>query len=666
MKLFRSVSVIVLSTVVLLTGMSIVGSQTAGGLTPRQDNSTGFALPDSGTPGLAYLSAPKTVDPDKLSQPIGEALADEIATGMGFSKTDSLTNQQYLEFVSGGGVGGDQARAVLLGQSVGLFINNYGFPLYTTVNGRTKTYALSSFGLIVDPKGKLQSLANESSPSKAVNQDLAPGPNGYMGVWCRANGCQHSIDQLYLSAYTAEVIFGNEAQKNQKPVQLVTNTKDGSTAYVGMSMSPSIWLVNFILLYTLNPKFGAQMPSLWTPIPADIAAALEADVDDVRPAAEQGKVDFSSYESQLPNYEELLKVIAGDGTQGTSAPVSGPARDAALSQPTSSAVDSDGNVYIADTGNNVIEKVTPSGELSVIAGGGAIAPAIGGQATTISLSSPSGVAIDAQGNLFIADTGHDLVLKVTPDGVLSVIAGGGGTVPSTTPTTATATALNQPHGLAVDGNGNVYIADTGNNVIERVTPAGVLTVIAGGGASSPTVRGLATSTQLTAPEGVAVDADGNVYIADTGANLVEVVDLEVTPTGALGSGKINVLAGGGTMSPQESQASTDWATHFGLGTNIRLSSPSGIAVDASGIVYVADTGNNVVARIACSIFSVVAGGGVTSPKILGQATHTQLNGPTGIALNAAGQMYVTDSGNNMVERIDGVVTAGVVRPAFTG
>ncbi|MEI7623684.1 MAG: hypothetical protein WCJ88_09025, partial [Actinomycetes bacterium] len=403
MKIFRRPILVVAAIVLLLSGLMVAESSSAGAFGDAATE-TGFVLPYLGTPQYAYLSAPKTTEFEQTSRPIGQALADQIAAAMGFPKADSLTNAQYLEFVSGIGTGGDPARAVLLGQSVNLFINNRGFPLFSNVNGQVKTSVLSSFGLMVDPSGKLQSLANASSPSKQVNADLAPGSSGYMGVWCRQNGCQRSIDQLYLSAYTGEVVLGYLSQENSEPVQIVANTKDQFAAQVGMSMIPPIWLVNFILLYVLNPNFGAMMPSFWTPIPANISKAL---IDN------GGQIDFSRYESELPKYEQLLRVLAGNGTQGSTPASNGPARDSALSRPGSSAVDAQGNVYIADTGNNVIVKVTPSGVLSVIAGGGATPPSTSATATTVQLSSPSGVAVDALGNVYIADTGNNLIEKVT-------------------------------------------------------------------------------------------------------------------------------------------------------------------------------------------------------------------------------------------------------------
>ena len=581
----KTAVIVLLVPLILISGLSIAHS----------DSNTGFVTPYSGTPEYEYLSAPETASASQLSQPIGQELADQIATAMNFNKSDSLTNLQYIEFVSGGGVNGDPVRAVLLGQAVNLFINNDGFPLYSNVDGVVTTSVLSSLGLMVNPSGSLESLANSESPAKQVNQDLAPGSAGYMGTWCRDNGCQSSIDALYQTPYTSEVVLGAFSQDLSVPVQLVTNTKNGSSVKVGMSMTPSIWLVNFILLYVLNPKLAALMPSHWEPIPASVANALKL---------YGGQVPFSQFASELPSYESLLSIFAGKEVRGSGPPPAGPALQAELNQPKSVAVDAAGNVYIADAGNGVIEKVTPGGDLSVIAGGGATPPSTTpGPATSAQLISPSGVAVDAAGNVHIADTGNNVIEKVTPDGDLSVIAGGGGTLPSTT-------------------------------------------------------SGPATSALLNGPRGVAVDTAGNVYIADTGNNFVEVVDFV--------SGRISLLAGGGGTTPQASQASNSWDGHFGLGTNIALNGPRGVAVDASGIVYIADTGNNVIERVTSSILSVVAGGGTASPSPLGPATHKLLNAPNGVAVVPSGTLYIADTDHDVVERIQGIMTARARQLRFTG
>jgi hypothetical protein len=559
---------------VSVLGPGAYGSRVASAIS-RPGDTTGFVLPFGGTLRFEHLAPTEVIDLSQRNEPIGRARADEIAAAMGFSASDVMTNEQYIKFVTGRGVGGDKSLAILLGQSVGLFINNNGMPLYSTVDGEIQASVLSSFGLMVDPAGMLQSLANESSPSKQVNVDLAPG--GYMGDWCRDNGCSSTIRGLYESAYTEEVFLGYLSQEASMPAQLVTNDKNGVTTQIGMSMIPSIWLVNFILLYALNPNYAALMPANWAGIPSQVSAAIWAN---------GGQVPYADFASMLPTYEELLSVI-------TDIP----------NQPGATAVDSDGNVYVADTGNNLIGKVAPDGTFSVVAGGGATSP-------------------------------------------LSA-------------TVATDALLNAPRGVAVDSAGNVYIADSGNNLVEKVAPDGTFSVVAGGGATSPLESGLATQMQLSNPGGVAVDASGNLYIADTGNGLIEEVDAV--------TGNLYVLAGGGTMTPQESQAATTWEDHFGLGLSIQLNAPEGIAVDSSGIVYIAATGDNVVARLISGIFSVVAGGGTNAPGVRGPGTSAALNGPQGVAVGSSGVVYIANTGSNVLQELGGSITEPKpVAPAFTG
>ncbi|HEY5246784.1 MAG TPA: hypothetical protein VIJ60_14035, partial [Acidimicrobiales bacterium] len=200
----------------------------------------------------------------------------------------------------------------------------------------------------------------------------------------------------------------------------------------------------------------------------------------------------------------------------TGLPTVGPATSSHLNNPWAVATDSAGNVYIADHGNDVIEKVTPAGQLSVIAGiPGSSGNPTPGLATNSELSQADGVAVDAAGNVYIDDEGADVIERVTPGGQLSILAGISGSSAAPTPGLATASALDDPNGVGVDAAGAVYVADTGANVIEKITPDGQLSVIAGNGTGGhPTYGGLATATSLDLPLGMAVDPAGNVYVAD--------------------------------------------------------------------------------------------------------------------------------------------------------
>ena len=163
-------------------------------------------------------------------------------------------------------------------------------PLYSNVDGQLTPTVLASYGVMVNTSGMLESPANTDAPTRQVNSVLMPG--GYMGQWCRANGAEKSMRNLYASAYTREAVYGNASQQQSGVAQLVANQKAGTTTTVGMSMAPSIWIVNFALIYTLNPKLAAKMPAWWTPIPADVASAIAA--------SPTGQVPWSQYSASFP------------------------------------------------------------------------------------------------------------------------------------------------------------------------------------------------------------------------------------------------------------------------------------------------------------------------------------------------------------------------------
>jgi len=340
-----------------------------------------------------------------------------------------------------------------------------------------------------------------------------------------------------------------------------------------------------------------------------------------------------------------LSIFAGTGNGGT--PTAGPATSSDLNLPCGVAVDSSGNVYIADLVNNLVEKVTPTGTLSIIAGTGNPGTPTEGPATSSDLQYPQGVAVDSSGNVYIADTSNNLVEKVTPSGTLSIIAGTGNRgAPTEGP--ATSSDLWSTQGVAVDSSGNVYIADYGNSLIEKVTPGGTLSIIAGNGNFDPPTAGPATSSALYGPAGVAVDSSGNVYIADTGNNLVE----KVTPGGTL-----SIIAGTGHYGTPTA----------GPATSSDLNSSIGVAVDSSGNVYIGDAGNNLVEKVTpTGTLSIIAGTGNPGTPTAGPATSSDLNYPGGVAVDSSGNVYIADGLNNLVEKVVAprlAITTPVLVPA---
>jgi len=264
----------------------VAGSEVAGAPV-HSAAKTGFSSPFSGPLRYEYLAPTEVTNASQLNRAIGPRLADEIARRLGLRKADVFTQKQYLEFISGRGVGGNVAAAKLVVESARILTNTTGRPLYSVVDGVLTPSVLASYGLFVNLNGLLESPANADAPTRQINVLLAPG--GYMGQWMRANGATRSLVTLYRSAYTVEAAYGYLAQQQSGQAQLVTNTKAGVSTEVGMSMAPALWLTNFALLYTLNPALAAAMPAYWTPIPATVAKAILA--------SPTGQVRYSKFAS---------------------------------------------------------------------------------------------------------------------------------------------------------------------------------------------------------------------------------------------------------------------------------------------------------------------------------------------------------------------------------
>jgi len=331
-----------------------------------------------------------------------------------------------------------------------------------------------------------------------------------------------------------------------------------------------------------------------------------------------------------------LKPVAGSGKSGYSGD-GGPATQALLNSPSGVAVDAAGNLYIADSRNNRIRKVTPAGIISTVAGNNQQGySGDGGPGTQASLNYPTGVAVDAAGNLYIADRDNHRIRKVTPAGIISTAAGNGHGDYSGDGVPATQASLYHPWGVAVDTAGNLYIADRDNHRIRKVTPVGIISTVTGNVKSGYSGDGgPATQASLYHPWGVAVDTAGNLYIADTGNDRVR----KVTPAGI-----ISTVAGDGSWR---------YSGDGGLATQASLYGPVGVAVDAAGNLYIADRDNHRIRKVTpAGIISTVAGsgeGGYSGDG--GPATRASLKGPSGVAVDAAGNLYISDSDNNIIRKV---------------
>jgi sugar lactone lactonase YvrE len=270
----------------------------------------------------------------------------------------------------------------------------------------------------------------------------------------------------------------------------------------------------------------------------------------------------------------IITTVAGNGTWGYSGD-GGAATSAMLADPSDVAVDSLGNLYINDWSNKRIRKVDTSGIITTVAGNGIAGYAgDGGAATSAMLSNPFGVAVDAAGNLFIADSGNQRIRKVSTSGIITTVAGNGTYGYSGDGGAATSAMLSDPYGVTVDAAGNLFIADSGNQRIRKVSTSGIITTVAGNGtAGYAGDGGAATSGLLSGPQDVAVDSAGNLYIADTFNSVIRKVST---------SGIITTVAGNGTAG---------YAGDGGAAILAQLYRPFGLAADSSGNLYIADSYN---------------------------------------------------------------------------
>lgn len=319
--------------------------------------------------------------------------------------------------------------------------------------------------------------------------------------------------------------------------------------------------------------------------------------------------------------------FSGDGGSGTSA---------TLAMPAAVAYDSAGNLYIADANNHVVRKVTPGGTISTVAGNGGVAGfgGDGGLATAAFLDTPTGVAVDGSGNLYIADSHNHRIRKVIGASITTV-AGSGTAGFSGDGASAIAANLNLPSAVAVDAAGNIYIADTNNQRVRKVSNGNITTIAGSGDQFYAGDSASATAASLDSPTGVAVDSTGNVYVADRHNQRIR----QITTAGT-----ISTLAGSGTINFSGSFAG-DGASATAAG----LAKPTGVSVDGAGNVYIADTDNHRIRQVSSGSIATIAGNGTQGfGGDGGPLSGTVLNTPRGVTSDTAGNLAIADTFNQRV------------------
>jgi len=337
----------------------------------------------------------------------------------------------------------------------------------------------------------------------------------------------------------------------------------------------------------------------------------------------------------------VINTVTGKGTAGFSGD-GGPATQATLNYPGGIAVAADGSLYVADFYNHRIRRVHPNGIITTVAGSGTIGyDGDGGSATQAMLSYPYNIAVAADGSLYINDLGNARIRRVAPNGIISTIAGNGAIGYSGDGGSATQAALNYPYGIAVATDGSLYINELLKTRIRRLGPDGIITTVAGNGISGFSGDGgPATQASLNGPNtGIAVAADGSLYISDSANNRIRQVG-----TGGI----ITTVAGNGIRG---------FSGDGGPATQASLNYPTGIAVGADSSIYISDNGNKRIRRVAPNgVISTVVGNGTSGfSGDGGPASQAQLSSPYGIAAALDGNLYISDDRNHKIRRVSPVL-----------
>ncbi|MEK7675975.1 MAG: hypothetical protein AAB676_09110 [Verrucomicrobiota bacterium] len=349
--------------------------------------------------------------------------------------------------------------------------------------------------------------------------------------------------------------------------------------------------------------------------------------------------------------EYTFLTLAGPAESGPGA-IDGAGRAARFNSPKGVAVDGTGNVYVADTSNGTIRKIDPTGMVTTLAGLAGQSGSANGTGSAARFREPADIAVDGAGNLYVADAYNHLIRKISPTAEVTTLAGNasvtdewgspaGGYVNGM----GSAARFNGPTGIAVDSAGNVYVADAWNSAIRRISPAGVVTTLAGLAGQRGSANGTGSSARFREPADIAVDGDGNLYVADTYNHLIR----KISPTA-----EVTTLAGNASVTNQ--WGSPEGAFADGMGAAARFNSPSGITVDRAGNVYVADAGNQTIRQISpAGAVTTLAGqagaGGDTDGTGHNARFGNFRGGPQGVAVDTAGNVYVADTSNCAIRRI---------------
>lgn len=321
------------------------------------------------------------------------------------------------------------------------------------------------------------------------------------------------------------------------------------------------------------------------------------------------------------------------GPAGTATSVDGRGNEARFVRPLGVVADVVGTAYVLDSGSSVIRKVTVNGTVTTLAGSPGLTGNADGSGSSARFSHPGGVAIDSLGNLYIADTDNNTVRKITSSGTVTTLAGSSSGEVGTANGQGATARFYRPSGIAVDRQGNIYVADTFNHAIRKISASGTVTTLAGTAGSEGAADGTGAAARFSRPTGIAVNDAGDVFVTDSGNHTVRRIN---------STGLVSTLAGSPGLA----------GTADGAGATARFSEPTGIAVGPNGVLFVADNGGTIIRQISSTgVVSPYAGNSGTIGSTDGSAATARFSGVNGLGFGGVNTLYVADTNNNTIRTL---------------
>ena len=601
------------------------------------------------TPNANYVVNQWTVD-SSVAQSGGTSYTlANIQAGHSVQVTFTYAPTQYTINASAGS-GGSISPSGSFAESVG---SSQTFTAYPNANYAVNQWLLDS---VVTQTGGTSYTLNNIQSGHNVQVTFVQGVS--VTVQGNPSGVSFSVDgTTYSTPQTFSWVSGSShpigttsPQSGGTGVQYIwSNWSDaGAVSHNVAPTSGTTFTANFSTQYRLDtsvsPAGGGTVavnpPGTWFPpsqglqltaSPASgYAFSSWAGVDSS--SGNGASVTMNGYRSVTANFAVVSSAytfitLAGSANAGSQ---NGAGGAAGFNFETGTASDKVGNVYVADTYNSTIRKISPAGMVTTIAGLAGNPGSANGIGSAARFLWPNGVGAQENGTVYVADTYNNTIRKITSDGSVSTLAGTAGIAGFADGSSGVA-RFNQPGAVAVDSNGVLYVADGGNNSIRKITPGGLVSTLAGW-TNAGYADGIGTNSLLNGPAGITVDANGNVFVADTGNNTIRKIAT---------NGMVSTLAG---LAGSAGHAD-------GVSTNAQFNGPTGVAVDAAGNVFVADTYNYTIRRIGTDgTVTTIAGMSGQYGYQDGTGTNALFDFASGIAVDGRGDVYVADTDNNVIRK----------------